>query len=119
MSPGAKQLTSILLQKGREQYLPQVAEAFLDLYDQKKRIVRGVLTSARPMPDTEISLIKQNLKQVHGMDYELEQAVDSSLIGGFTLKVGDRLFDGSVAFGHDDVPFSSLIARQIELNGGN
>lgn len=90
-------LIEMLVRKGREMFLPNVARAFLKLYDDHKGIVRGVLTGATTMGADQVDRIKRELTKKTGHQYEITTEVDPALIGGFTLKIGDTLFDGSVA----------------------
>ncbi|MEO0469902.1 MAG: ATP synthase F1 subunit delta [Bacteroidota bacterium] len=93
----AKNLLQIIVQKGREMYLPQVANSFLSLYDEANKIQRGVLTSATELSPNMVAEIKSIMEKRTGQTFEIEQAVDPELIGGFTFKVGDSMFDGSIA----------------------
>jgi len=92
-----KLLVEMVVRKGREMYLPQVAGSFLKIYDEVKGIGRGVITSAIPLSDEQVKDIQSNLEKATGKTYELTEEVNPELIGGFTLKVDDNLFDGSVA----------------------
>lgn len=90
-------LTAMLVRKGREMYLPHVAKAFLKLYDDSKGVARGTLTSASKLSDKEEKEITQAMEEKMGKKLALEVEVNPELIGGFVLKVGDQLFDGSVS----------------------
>ena len=90
-------LINIIVRKGRERYLDNVAKAFLVLYDVEKHIQRGKLISAEPLEEAQIAEIKKIVEQQTGDSFEIDIEVDPSLIGGFILKIGDKLFDGSVS----------------------
>lgn len=90
-------LLDILAQKGREQYLPNLAEAFQQLYNKENKILQGSLTSAVELPKTVVADIKKQVEKDFDSSLVLEEKTDPALIGGFILKVGDQLFDGSVA----------------------
>ncbi len=90
-------LVDIIVHKGRERYLDNVAKAFLVLYDAEKHIQRGKLTSAEPMSEAQIAEIKKIVEKQTGDTFEIDVEVDPSLIGGFILSIGDKLFDGSVS----------------------
>ncbi|MEL6674072.1 MAG: ATP synthase F1 subunit delta [Bacteroidota bacterium] len=90
-------LVKMIVSKGREQFLPLVAKGFVELYDAKKGIERGLLTTATPLSKKQLEAIQQGLEEKSGKKYDLEVAVDPDLIGGFTLKLGHTLFDGSIA----------------------
>lgn len=92
-----EKLVEMIVRKRREMYLPQVADAFLMLYDKQQKIQRGVLTSAVPLSKEQVLQIKSQMEKQTGNRFELVEAVNSDLIGGFTLEIGDTLFDGSVS----------------------
>lgn len=87
----------LISRKGRERYLPQIADAFIKLYDESKGIVRGTLTSSVPLSTEQADEIRQMLEKKMGKTFVIEEEVNPELIGGFTLKIGDDLYDGSVA----------------------
>lgn len=91
-----KLLVDQVVRKGRERYLDNMAKAFVELYDIEKNISHAKLTSAEHMSDAEVESIKAALAQKTGSSIDLEIEVDPTLIGGFILKYGDNLFDGSV-----------------------
>ncbi|MDX2283540.1 MAG: ATP synthase F1 subunit delta [Bacteroidia bacterium] len=90
-------LVQMLVAKHREAYLLQMIAAFRHLYDEAHRIRRGVLTSASPLPAGVQASITRALEAKTGDTYEIETRVDPALIGGFSLQLGDMLFDGSIA----------------------
>ncbi len=98
---GISELTKIfiklLVSKGRELNLPEVAEAFIAQYNIMKNIRTVKLTTAAPVNDTIKNSIKNKVKSFMPQDtMNLETSVDPSLIGGFVLEVDDVLFDASV-----------------------
>ena len=92
-----KLLMKQIVRKGRERYLDNMAKAFVELYDKEKHISHATLTSAAPLTDEQIAAIKKELAEQTGDSIDLDVRVDESLIGGFVLKLGDNLYDGSVA----------------------
>ena len=91
-----KLLVAMIVRKGREKYIPNVAKSFNQMYDQAKKIGRGTIVSAVALTDGQVKEIQRTLESTTGKSFELTEEVDPSLIGGFVLKVGDTLFDGSV-----------------------
>jgi F-type H+-transporting ATPase subunit delta len=85
-----------IVEHGREDFLPDIASTFLKLYDDSRGIVRGTLTSATPLDDATIAGIKRKVEQEMGGTFYLETKTDPAMLGGFTLEIGDRYFDGSV-----------------------
>ena len=89
----------LLIKKGRESVLPEIARAFIEQYNRYKEIYIVKLTTATPVSDEVKKEIVDKVKSVSEMkNIELTTAVDENLIGGFVLEVGDRLIDASIAY---------------------
>lgn len=90
----------IILRKGREAYLPNIADAFVEQYKALKNVSTIRLTSATELSETALNGIKAKLATsgAFSENIEFQTAVDASLIGGFRLEFGDKLYDASVAY---------------------
>jgi F-type H+-transporting ATPase subunit delta len=88
---------NILVNKHREGFLADVANRFLFQYDTHKNITRGELVSPMPLSAAQKASIKKVVEEELKTSFELVERIDPSLIGGFTLRVGDKLFDSSIA----------------------
>lgn len=97
LSEMTNKLIEIIVRKKRERYLYDIAVRFGELYDQTHNITRGVLTSAAPLSDAQRQTILEMVEKQLGTSFKMEEKIDPELIGGFSLKVGDLLFDGSTA----------------------
>ncbi|MBN2365785.1 MAG: ATP synthase F1 subunit delta [Calditrichaeota bacterium] len=85
-----------LLDKKREEYLPGIIGYFLKLLDESRGILRGQLISAHELTDEQLSSLKKQLDRYSGQDVVLEQQVDSGLLGGFIVRIGDTVIDTSI-----------------------
>ena len=85
-----------MVRRGKIDQLPRVAEEFRRLDDDRRRIVHAVATSATPLEPSEVSALTARLEQMTGGKVELAVETDPSLLGGFVVRVGDRLIDWSV-----------------------
>jgi len=95
---------ALLVNKGREIYLPEIATAFIAQYNELKNIRTVKLTTASPVNDAIKSNILSKVAAFMPKDkVNLETALDESLIGGFVLEMGDKLFDASVKKKLNDV----------------
>jgi len=90
----------LVILKGREFYLDDIMNTFIELYNELNEISHVKFTSAAPVSDATLekvkSIIRQNstIKTVH-----LTNKVNEDLIGAFVLEFKDKLFDASIA--HD------------------
>jgi F-type H+-transporting ATPase subunit delta len=101
----------LLITKNRESNLPEISNAFINAYKEKKNIHTIKLTTASPVNDLIKNAIIDQIKKTTGYkNIEVEEKVDAAIIGGFVLQVGDQLVDASIAY---DL---RTIAKQFENN---
>lgn len=87
----------LLVKKGREANLPEIAEAFIDQYNAMKGIHKVKLTTATPVSDEVKNAMISKINKEAGFDkIEMETKVDESLIGGFVLEFDNNLVDASI-----------------------
>ncbi len=89
-------LLFLLAQRGRLGSLPVVARELDRLVDLERGVVVAQVTSAMPLDPAELEAIAARVREMTGSQVDLHSAVDSELIGGLTVRVGDRLIDASV-----------------------
>jgi len=106
-----KVFTHLMIKKGRESNLPEIAAAFITQYKQKKNIYIVKLTTATTVSDDLKNAIINQVKATSGMqNIELETFIDEKIIGGFVLQTGDKLIDASIAYDLKN------IAKQFDNN---
>jgi len=97
VTPLTAAFNKLLVTKGRESDLPEIADAFINQYNTIKGIHKVKLTTAVPVSDTIMNDIVGKVKASSGLEnVELETATDDSLIGGFVLEFNNNLVDASV-----------------------
>lgn len=95
---------SLLVNKGREMNLPEIAPAFIAQYNELKNIRTVQLTTATPMNDGIKKDIMAKIASYMPKDtIDLKTHVDKELIGGFVLEVEDKLYDASVKKSLNDI----------------
>lgn len=90
---------NILIAKGRESYLSDIAVEFISQYKKLKHISTVRLTAAAPLSDEMLATIKEKLVASSSTDDKVEIIVeiDPELIGGFIIEFEDNIYDASVA----------------------
>jgi F-type H+-transporting ATPase subunit delta len=63
----------------------------------------ATVTSAQPLAEAQLERLQVALSRKYSRDLRFNQVVDSSLIGGLRVQVGDDVIDSSVATRLDDV----------------
>ena len=89
---------SILVRKGREALLPDVAAAFTELYRQQQGLITCEVRSAVPLsPEARKRVQEMAASKFPGKSITLSEKVDPDLIGGIVVRVGDEQLDASVS----------------------
>jgi F-type H+-transporting ATPase subunit delta len=87
---------NIVIDNNRTGILTSSFRSFIDLYKKHKGIKTATLYSAFEMDNAYIEKIKKLLKKELGKNLELEVIVKKDLLGGFILKVDDKMVDASI-----------------------
>jgi F-type H+-transporting ATPase subunit delta len=88
----------LMVNKGREAFLPEVVNAFIDDYNTIKNIHKVKLTTAQPVSEELKQSIISKIKSTTPMqNIELETVENDALIGGFVLEFNNNLVDASIA----------------------
>lgn len=88
----------LLLQKGRESNLPEIAGAIIDQYNEIKGIHKVKLTTATEVSEELKAAIAAKVKADAGLENVLlETEVKESILGGFQLEYKGNLVDASIA----------------------
>jgi F-type H+-transporting ATPase subunit delta len=91
-----RNLLALLVGRGRIESLPAVRREFTRLYHRREGILVATVTSAVELSADEVEELRERLVALTGSRLELHQRVDGALLGGVTVRIGDRLIDGSV-----------------------
>jgi F-type H+-transporting ATPase subunit delta len=87
----------LLVAKGRESDLPEIVNAFIDMYNSVKGIHKVRLTTAEPVSEELKQSILNKISSETNIDHiELESVVKSELIGGFILEFDNNMVDASI-----------------------
>lgn len=96
---------SIILRKGRESQLVEIAAEFIKQYRDIKGISIVNIQSAEPLSEEAIQAIRKKLvesKLTHH-NIEFQTSIDKSLIGGFVISFEDKLYDASIKHQLDEL----------------
>ena len=80
----------------RVSLVPAIVGEYGRLLDRHRGIAAAVVTSAAPLSAEETEAIAARVASLAGTTVSLRTAVDPALIGGVTVRIGDRLIDASV-----------------------
>jgi F-type H+-transporting ATPase subunit delta len=87
----------IITRKNREPLLPEIASQFHNAYNEYRGIVKATVITATPLDRKLRAEIDAMVKKISGKKQaEVVEKVESGMIGGFILSVGDRQIDASL-----------------------
>jgi F-type H+-transporting ATPase subunit delta len=87
---------NLMTKKGRESYLTDIAQEYINIYKESIGIKVAYVTTATPMDDQLREQVLDIVKKMKGSKIELVETVNKNIIGGFILRIGDEQFDASV-----------------------
>jgi F-type H+-transporting ATPase subunit delta len=87
---------SLLAEKGREDILLNIIEAFFRLQDETLGIVDVHVKAATELSAQQTTQLEQRFEAYSKKKVRVDVSLDPKLIGGFIARVGDTMFDGSV-----------------------
>ena len=73
-----------------------MVERFEELVRRERGIALAEVRSALPLDEAQRTAIAERLRALTGDRIEIREVVDDALIGGVSVRIGDRLYDASV-----------------------
>jgi len=86
----------LLVEKRREEVVLETEPEYVALADDARGIVKAEVTAAVHLTAEEESRLAAKLSRMTGKRAELSISVDSGIIGGLMVKIGDTVIDGSI-----------------------
>jgi len=96
LSPVVKGFLTLLIEKNRIQYLPDIADYYHKLIDEHSNIARAKVKAAIELGQPDLDQIATTLEKKIGKKIVVEFEQDASLLGGVFAQIGDLVLDGSV-----------------------
>jgi len=86
----------LLIRRKRMDLFLEIAKAYADRWDQVAGRSRATLVIPAELPPNLVQVIKSLLEGLTGKEVILSIEKDPSLIGGFLVKIGNIVYDGSL-----------------------
>ena len=91
------ELMKLMIAKGRYSNIESVFDYFIGLVKEEKKIRIAYVTTAVELTDGQKDEVVRRLLETTGYEsFEMNYAVDASLIGGMVIRIGDRVVDSSI-----------------------
>ena len=97
-SKSTRNLIDVLIENKRIDALGDVAESYVNLYNDAKGVKVANVTTAVPLSKELEEQVLSKVKQITGSaNVTLNNTIDASIIGGFILRIGDLQYNASIA----------------------
>lgn len=88
----------VLLDKGRLALLPHIYMEYCRIADKRKNVLNLTIITPFPLDASQLQKINDKYKkEYNASDVNSEVSINPSLIGGIQVKIGDRLYDDTLA----------------------
>lgn len=86
----------VVLDRGRQEYLGEIARTYRARALDARGELEGVVETASELSSEDVARLAAGLGKIVGKKLVLSVKVDEALLGGFRVRVGDRMFDASL-----------------------
>jgi len=97
VDPMVANFINLVFDKSREEYLGAIIASFDHLLDREKKILLAKVKAAGALTGDQVQRLEEKLSKMTGQNIRVSVETDPSLIGGIAVKIGDIVYDGSVA----------------------
>ncbi|MDE2721923.1 MAG: ATP synthase F1 subunit delta, partial [Gemmatimonadota bacterium] len=87
----------LLCDNRRERILPELLSDFLSVLEDRRGQATAQVTVAAPLSSEQETQLIAKLSTYSGKQVRLETTIDEQLKAGFVVRLGDRVFDGTLA----------------------
>ncbi len=87
----------VLIERHREDHISDVADYFISMANDARGIAEAKVYSIRPLTEAECEALSASFAaKVGKQSLRIDNIVDTNLLGGIKLRIGNRIFDGSL-----------------------
>lgn len=86
----------LLVNNSRVQLFNKIHSRYQSLVNESQGIIAAEIVSTDKLDDKYLIKIRKELEKITNKNIELVNHEDSSLIGGFIIKIGSKLYDSSI-----------------------
>ena len=97
LSPALAKLLVLLAERDRLVLLPDMLAEYRERLLDHRNVVRADVTTATPLTADRAQAIERSLAAVTGRTVVMRTKVDPALIGGVVARIGDTVYDASIA----------------------
>jgi F-type H+-transporting ATPase subunit delta len=87
----------VLIDKGREAIVPALLNDYVKIANEAQGLANATVYTAFALNEKQIAEIAAYFKKITGKSLRVETVIDPKLLGGIQVRIGDRLYDGSLS----------------------
>jgi F-type H+-transporting ATPase subunit delta len=96
VSEEIKNFLGVVIENGRESDLANILTSYVQLANDSRGIADAIVTSAMPLTGDELATLADKFGKMLNKKLRIQTVVDASILGGCIVRIGDRLYDGSI-----------------------
>jgi F-type H+-transporting ATPase subunit delta len=87
----------LLIERNREEHLADIVNSYTRFANVERGLEDATVTSIQPLTDEDKQNLAEHFGQLINKKIRIHNEVDPGILGGLIVKIGDRLYDGSVS----------------------
>lgn len=87
----------LMINRNRQAVIVNLFDSYVKIAGEATGQAQAVVYTAKALTDAELAEIATQFEQVTGKKIVAEQRVKAELLGGIQVRIGDRLYDGSLS----------------------
>lgn len=96
VAPVVVTLLKVMSDHGRMELVGEVSRQARRIYEESNNRARVIIRLASPVDDGLLKEIEETIRQASGFEPIVSVEIDPELVGGLEVRVGDKVYDGSV-----------------------
>ena len=86
-----------IIYRKRDNLIENILLKFNEIYNDYTNIVESEIITTSKLDDENLEYIKSFARKITKKNIFLKEKIDNNIIGGFNLKVGDKMYDCTVS----------------------
>lgn len=86
----------LMVERKRHDLFPTLLEYFVKIANEALGQDNAVVYTPQPVTEEQAEVIADNFSKISGKKIRIENVVQPELLGGLQVRIGDRLYDGSL-----------------------
>jgi len=87
----------LMIERGRQSVIPNLYDSYVKIAGAALGQAKAVVYTAKKLSDAELAGVATQFEGITGKKIVAEQVENPALLGGVQVRIGDRLYDGSLA----------------------